>query len=156
MTRPHDPDRIGSRLLSLDEPPNDPSYPEYRMNLENALATAERRERIAGNVAAASFAIGLLLMFVGGTRLIGDFDPWSKEATPFSIAAGLIYVVACVTFPLALAVGLSRFRPGVQALKEQIRDTLLLDLRREVRELREQVAALARRNGTNPQDPHAG
>jgi len=156
MTRPHDPDRIGSRLLGLDEPPNDLPYQEYRMNLENALATAERRARIAGHVAAASFAIAVLLMFVGGARLIGDFDPWSKEATSFSIAVGLVYVVACVTFPLALAVGLSRFRPGVQALKEQIRDTLLLDLRREVRELRAQVAALARRNGTDPQDPHVG
>jgi hypothetical protein len=110
------------------------------MNLEAALSSAERKEKLAGNIAAASFAVGLLLMFVGGSRVVGSFDPWSKDANPLSITLGVIYALASVTFPLALAVGLARFRPAVGAARERIRDAMILDLQREVRELRRRIA----------------
>ena len=140
---------LGAKLLGLEEPANGTYYGEYRMNLESALVTAERRERITTYVAGISFIVGVALMFVGGTRIVGDFDPWSKEATPLSIGVGIVYVLACVTFPLALAIGFSRYRRRVHTLKDQLRDTLLLDLRREVRELREQVESFAGRGETS-------
>jgi hypothetical protein len=141
--------QLGAKLLGLEEHANGSYYGEYRMNLERTLVTAERRERITTYIAGISFTVGVALMFVGGTRLVGDFDPWSNEATPLSIGVGLVYVLACMTFPLALAIGLSRYRRRVHTLKDQLRDTLLLDLRREVRELREQVESFAGRGETS-------
>ncbi|MGE0607809.1 MAG: hypothetical protein AB7O62_12015 [Pirellulales bacterium] len=115
------------------------------MKLESALTTAERRTKLVGLIAVFAFAISLILMFVGGSRLVGAFDPWSKDATPLSVALGTIYVLAAVTWPLALATYFSRFRPRVRDIKDQIRDAHILALRGEISELRQQVANIARR-----------
>jgi hypothetical protein len=131
----------------LQQEPLDPSeYKEYRMKLENALATAERREKLAGRVALTAFAVNCVLMFVGGSKVFGDFDPWSRDATIWSVTLGVIYCTAAVTWPLALAIGFSRFRPRVREIKEQIRDTSILALQSEIAELRKQISAISRRD----------
>ena len=140
MTNPRHDEDFASILLKQDESLSDSQYKDYRMNLENALSAAERKEKLAGHVAAGAFAVALILMFVGGSRVLGAFDPWSKDANPLSITLGVIYVLASVTFPLALAVGFSRFRPAVGTAKEKIRDAMLLDLQREIRDLRRRIA----------------
>ncbi len=140
MTDSQDESPFASRLLRQDEFPSELQYKDYRMKLEDALRAAERKEQLAAYVAAASFAVGLALMFVGGSRIVGDFDPWSKDANPLSVALGVIYCLASVTWPLALAVGFSRFRPAVGAAKERLRDAMILDLQREIRELRQRIA----------------
>jgi|GEM_PF-4710685 len=40
--------------------------------------------------------VSLTLMFVGGSKIIGAFDPWSKEANVWSVAAGSVYLLATV------------------------------------------------------------
>jgi hypothetical protein len=114
------------------------------------LRAAERRERLAGRVVVGSSVVGLTLMFIGGSRLLGDFDPWSKDATVVSVAAGVIYLLATALFFLSLASYFSRFRPRVRDAKERIRDLILLDLQRQLRELREQVGRGSPRDGPDP------
>ncbi|MGE5138579.1 MAG: hypothetical protein ACM3JD_03870 [Rudaea sp.] len=59
---------------------------------------------------------------------------------------GVIYGVAMVTWPIALAMDFSRFRPRVREIKEQIRDTSLLALQCEIADLRMQVNVISRRD----------
>jgi hypothetical protein len=146
--------RFASQLLQQGESLSDSQYKDYRMNLENALKAAERKEQMAAKVAAASFAVGLALMFVGGSKILGDFDPWDKNANPLSVTVGVIYCLASVTFPLSLAVGFARFRPAVGAAKERIRDAMILDLQREIRALRRQIAP-ASSDEFKPETPQA-
>ncbi|APW63697.1 hypothetical protein [Paludisphaera borealis] len=150
MADSHHTRRFTSQLLQQDESLSDSQYKDYRMNLENALTAAERKEQLAAYVGAASFAVALMLMFVGGSAILGDFDPWSKNANPLSVTVGVIYCLASVTWPLALAVGFSRFRPAVGAAKERLRDAMILDLQREIRALRRQIAP------ASPDEPDQG
>jgi hypothetical protein len=137
---------FATQLLRQDQPLSSPEYTEYRVKLENALTKAERREKLAGRIAAASFAVSAVLMFVGGSRVFGSFDPWSKDATIVSVALGVVYALAMVVWPLALATGFSRFRPKVIEIKEQIRDTSLLALQSQIAELRNEIAVISRRD----------
>lgn len=109
--------RLDSLLHRQDESLSDSEYKDYRMNLMNALNAAERKEKLAAAVGAAAFATALVLMFVGGSRIVGDFDPWSKDANPLSVTVGVVWCLASVTWPLALAVGFGRFRPAIGAAK---------------------------------------
>jgi hypothetical protein len=136
----HASNRLASQLLQLDDV-HDPQYKEYRMSLENALTRAERRERWMGRIAGSAFLVGMILMFVGGSKVVGDFDPWSKDATIFSAALGVIYVIASFAWPLSLAAYFARLRPKIRDLKEQIRDTSLLALHSEVAQLRTELHA---------------
>jgi hypothetical protein len=138
MDEPRDPRRFASDLLRQDEPLNGAQYEEYRMNLEKALTAAESREVVTGRVVAASCVLSLALLFVGWSNAIGSFDPWSKDATPWSVAAGVLYWLATALFFLSLASYYSRFRPGTRAARERIRDAAILDLQRQLRDLRGQ------------------
>lgn len=140
MFNPRHDEDFASILLKQDETLSDSQYKDYRMNLEKALSAAERKEKLTGHVAAASFAVALILMFIGGSRILGAFDPWSKDANPLSVTLGVIYCLASVTWPLALAVGFARYRPAVGTAKERIRDAMILDLQREIRDLRRRIA----------------
>jgi hypothetical protein len=151
MANRHDPSSFAARLLGQDEPLSDARYQEYRRGLDDALRAAERRERLAGRVATGSFVVSLALMFVGGSKLIGDFDPWSNGATVVSVAAGAVYLLATALFVLSLASYYSRFQPRVRDAKERLRDLVLLDLQRQIRELREQVG-----RGSQREEPGSG
>ncbi len=140
--------RLASQLLQLDEPLTDRQYKEYRMSLESALTLAQSRQKLTGRIAVTAFAVAMILMFVGGTKLVGDFDPWSDDSTLLSITLGGINVIANVTWPIALAIYFSRFRPKIADIKEQIRDTSLLLLQTEVAELRREVNARNRQAGS--------
>jgi hypothetical protein len=135
------------QLLLQDQPLSASDYREYRVRLEQALTTAERRGKLAAWVAGASFAIAFVLMFVGGSKAVGDFDPWGKNATFLSVTLGVLYVIAMIAWPVALAVGFSRFQPRAREIKEQIRDTSILALQVEIAELRKEIAGLSRGNG---------
>lgn len=136
MAQPEDLKPFASRLLGQDSPPSDAQYKEYRMKLDLALDLSRRREVIVGRIAVVSFVVSLTLMFVGGSRVIGDFDPWSRQATPLSILAGLVYVLATITCALSLASYFSRFRPATRAAEERLRDAAIADLQRQLHELR--------------------
>jgi hypothetical protein len=135
------PGHFATQLLQQDQPFSESQYKDYRMKLEDALTTAQRRERLVGHTAWVSFLIAGVLMFVGGSRVVGDFDPWSPHATILSVTLGVIYCTASVTWLLAMASYFSRFRPRVRDIKEQIRDTTILALQCEIAELRKQIGA---------------
>ena len=80
----------------------------------------------------------------GGSKAFGGFDPWDKDATFLSVTLGLLYAIAMIAWPVALAVGFSRFRPRTREIKEQIRDTSILALQAEIAELRKQIALISR------------
>jgi hypothetical protein len=140
MNDPRDPNSLAARLLRQDEPVSPARYQEYRAKLEAAVTAARWRERLAGRVVVISCVLSLTLMFVGGSKVLGPFDPWSKEATPLSVSAGVVYCLATGVFWLSLASYFSRFRPGVSEARERLRDADLLELQQQVRELREELA----------------
>jgi hypothetical protein len=139
MAKQNDPGRFKSQLLQQDEPLNESKYQEYRESLEKAFRTAERRLVLTGWFVVLSGVISLTLLFVGGSKLIGDFDPWSKNANISSVAAGVVFVLATVLFWVSLASYYSRFRPGLKDTKERLRDASILELQRQIRELRDLV-----------------
>ena len=151
-----DPKNFASQLLRQDIPLSDSQYREYRQKLEEALRAAERRERLAYRVVLGSCVVMLALMFLGGSRWLGAFDPWSKDATIMSVVAGVVYLFATVTFFLTLASYYSRFRPRVRDTKEQLRDLALLDLQRQLCELREQVRQSSYRDIPGSEPPKSG
>lgn len=119
------------------EPFNQSDYEEYRMNLELALTRAERLERTTFHVCWVALALACILTFVGGTEVVGAFDPYSDNATPLSIGLGVIYVTANITWLLALASHYSRFGPRIRRVKQEIMAAQIEQLRHEVERLRE-------------------
>src|SRR5262245_42111422 len=142
MSSSHPTSHFAMQLLQQDQPLSTPDYTEYRMKLENALTAAERREKLTTWIAGISFFVAIVLMFVGGSNAFGAFDPWDKDATLLSVTLGALYAIAMIAWPVALAVGFSRFRPRIREIKEQIRDTSILALQVEIAELRKQIAGI--------------
>lgn len=144
-----DPNRrssLGDGLLR-EETIDESRYKEYRMNLELALNRAERFERITFHVCWIALLWGIVLMFVGGTQVVGAFDPTDSRANPLSITLGVVYVVANITWPLALASLYSRFRPRIRNLKQQISDTKIDRLEDKIDQLQRELEQLRGRLG---------
>ncbi|MCA9057912.1 MAG: hypothetical protein KDA85_05415, partial [Planctomycetaceae bacterium] len=112
---------LRSGLLQQDTIFTDTAYEEYRMTLNDALDRAERNEKRTGWTAISCFVIALGLMFVGGSQVVGSFDPTDKDATAVSITLAAIYAVSAIVAWLALASYFSRFRPRTRQAKENIR-----------------------------------
>jgi uncharacterized membrane protein len=127
---------LGAALLR-EETLDKSAYEEYRMNLELALNRAERFEKIVFHICWASLLVALVLMFVGGSQVVGSFDPYDETANPLSITLGIIYVLANIAWPLSLASLYSRFRPRIRSEKQELSDAKIDNLQREVEELRE-------------------
>jgi hypothetical protein len=147
MSESTQPESFSAQLLRQDGALGNSHYQEHRMQLEQLLVRAERNEQRAKWVVVAAFFLGMALMFVGGSRVFGSFDPTEKDANPLSIALGVIYAIASLTFPIALASYYSRFRPNVRRARERLMEDSLHELQREVRELR---ARLDQPKGNNP------
>jgi hypothetical protein len=150
MNESRDPSRFASELLRQDEPLSDSEYQTYRGKLENALATTARREKLTRRFVVASCVITFALMFVGGSKVVGDFDPWSKDATFVSMTLGLVFSLAIATFLLSSVTYFWWYQPKVKDAKERLRDANLLDLQRQIRELREKAATTSRHEKPNP------
>ena len=139
MTDSPDPRAFASQLLRQDGGWDDREYRAYRARLERALAGAERRERVVFLVCSASCVAMVTLMFVGGTGVLGEFDPWSKGATAWSVAAAVAYVLSTAVFFLSIASYYSRFRPRSKRAREQLREASILELQGQLREMRNQI-----------------
>jgi hypothetical protein len=130
---------FGEELLKQDKPLKESDYKEYRMRLEDSLNRAERNERLVGRIVIICFVLAFVLMFVGGSQVLGSFDPWDNDATIFSVTLGVVYVVALVAAWVGLASYFSRFRPRTREAKENIRDAHMLDLERQIQVLRSEI-----------------
>lgn len=138
VERPEPTNSLGAALLREDTP-DESAYEEYRMHLELALDRAKRLERITFHVCWISMLLAFGLSFVGGSRILGSFDPYDDAATPLSITLGALYVLACIAFPLSLASLYSRFRPRIRSIKQGITDAKIDQLQREVEGMRERL-----------------
>src|SRR5262249_7438139 len=115
-----DSTRFAAQLLQQEKSLTDSAYKEYRMKLEQALTVAERREKLAGRIAAVSLVVGVVLMFAAGSKVIGSIDPGDADATILSVSLGVVYWLAVVAGLVAMASYYSRFRPRIREIKDQI------------------------------------
>ena len=137
--------RFAEQLLQQDQKLLGHEYEGYRMQLEIALMKAERREMLAGRVVLITLAASIVGMYLGGSRAFGSFDPWDKDASILSIGIGVIYVICIIGFWLTFASYFSRLRPNVKAIKEQMRDVIVQDLRREITEMKKRIEEISMR-----------
>src|SRR5687768_14751880 len=94
---------LALRLIQQDQSDAHGDYALYRQKLERTLSASRRRERIAHWVCAISGVISFTLMFVGGSGIIGDFDPGSSNANLISMMTGAVYLLATIIFWVLLA-----------------------------------------------------
>lgn len=143
---PHDlvpddpPTPLAERLLDQEPLPAAADFAAYREKLQQAIAKYEWRKQLVGRVAVVAMVVALGLMFVGGSQVVGSFDPTDDRATPLSIALATLYVIAAITAPLAIASYYSRLGPRLREAKERLRDETLHELQHEIAKLRQEVA----------------
>ena len=135
---------FAEQLLQQDKSLTESDYKEYRMELENALTIAKRREKICFHCVWMSLIVLIVLIPLGGSKIVGGFDPFDKNANLLSMGLMLILVLAEVTFPLALASYYTRFRQRVRDVREQLRDAQIESLQYEITELKKNFHSLAR------------
>lgn len=145
--------QIANQLLQQENHQYESEYKEYRMKLETALTATERRERLTGHLVWMSFLVAFVLMFVGGSKVFGPFDPTEEGANYVSIALSLVYVVAAIIFPISLASYLSRFRPQSVSARSKLREANQLVVRTELAELRQKIARLAQHQQAESSHP---
>jgi hypothetical protein len=155
MADPH-PEQLRSQLLEQDPVFQTPRYQEHRMQLEQQLLRAQRRERVLTWVVTGAFLTAVVTMFLAGSRTFGSPDPFDKNATIISVTLGVIYVLAQAVFFIGMASYLSRFLPRIRRLREELRDATIRESREEIRELREEVGELRRLMGEQRQPPESG
>jgi hypothetical protein len=109
------------------------------MQLEDQLIQAESHKRLAKRVVVGALLLAAALFPIVASHVFGSPDPYNKDATVFSIAAGAIYIAACAVLFLGMASYYSRFTPRVRRAREELRDESIRELRREVAELRRQL-----------------
>ena len=136
---------LQSDLIRCERPIDNTKYEEYRMNLEASLNRIQRHERLVYHICWVSLVIAAILMFVGGSGVLGSFDPYDDRANALSIALGVIFVTANITFAVSFASMYSRFQPGAKRIREDLRDANLADAKREIVELRKRVETMDRR-----------
>lgn len=142
MTNTPSAKRLADQLLLQDESLNSPQYEEHRMQLELELERAESRERWAHRIGIASMVLAAVLLPLGGSGLLGSFDPWDADANFLSVLLGIVYVVAASACALAIAAYYSRFRPRTRRLREQQLQQAVIDLQRELMLLRRELNEL--------------
>lgn len=131
-----------TQLLRQDQTLNETQYKEYRMQLEQALTRVERREKVAMWVAYIAIPLAVALSFVGGSGVIGAFDPYDPQANPLSMTIAGIFILSLIAGPMGISSYYTRFRPKIKEIKDQIRDANILAIHSEVAELRKQVELL--------------
>ncbi len=132
-------DSLGERLLR-EERLDKSEYEEYRMNLETALTRALRMEKITFHVCWGALVLAMILMFVGGSQIVGAFDPFDNNANALSVTLGVVFVIANIVWPLSLASVYSRLRPRIRFVKDEIHDAKIEALQFEVTKLREELS----------------
>jgi hypothetical protein len=145
MAESHELDLSPASLLAQDAIATSDQYRDYREKLTRSLQSAQRRERIAFWVCAVSGVLSFVLMFVGGSGVVGSFDPTDKNSTILSTILAVIHVASMILFGVLLASYYSRFRPRTRQAHENLRDLQMLQLAAQVDALQRDVAVLKER-----------
>src|SRR6056297_1344471 len=85
------PKSLTENLIAQASLISTPEYEEYRMNLRQKLLTSKRNAKLAFHVCWVSFFLSIVLMFVGGTKVVGAFDPYEADANFLSVTLGSLY-----------------------------------------------------------------
>ncbi|MGE3315469.1 MAG: hypothetical protein AB7O26_10165 [Planctomycetaceae bacterium] len=122
---------LAAQLLEQDSPASEKKYQEYRMQLEQELSKAVRRERRTRFTVIAFWVAGLLSMFGAGimSRAIGRVPEWY----------GAIHFVIVILVWVETISYLIRFLPARLRAGSALQTELLRDLDRRVRELSHRV-----------------
>lgn len=107
------------------------------MQLEQQLARAERNVQITKWVVVVALLACVVSMYIAGSRVLGSPDPFEKEATALGVLFGAVHILSAIVLYLGLASYFSRLTPRVRQLREDLQNDSILELRREVAELRE-------------------
>jgi hypothetical protein len=123
--------KLAAHLLEQDSPASEKKYQEYRMQLEQELSKAIRRERRTRYTVIAFWAAGLLSMFGAGlfSRFTGNVPEWY----------GLMHFVVVILVWVETISYLVRFLPARLRAGSALQSELLRDLDRRVRELSQLV-----------------
>ncbi len=119
-----------------------PQYQEHRMQIEARLTRAEHLQKIVKVTGTVAILLAAGLFPVIASGCLGSADPWDKGANVLSVSLAIFYWVNCVVAALCIASFYSRFSPTIRQAREDLRDELLLEMRHELADLREQVANL--------------
>ena len=144
MSKSNIPGDFGSKLLQTDESLHSERYKEHRMELEHQLIRAESHTRLAKRVVFAAILLAAAFFPIVASRVFGSPDPYDKNATGFSIAAGVVYGGACMVAVIGIASYYSRFTPRVRQAREELRDESIRELQREMAKLRSFVERLSK------------
>ena len=147
------PENFGSKLLQQDKSLHSDRYKEHRMQLEHQLIQAESHKRLAKRVVVGALLVAAAVFPILASHVFGGPDPYDKDATVFSIAAGGVYIVACAVFFIGMASYYSRFTPRVRRAREELRDESIRELCREVAELRQFVEGKSKARETEQSGP---
>jgi hypothetical protein len=153
MRKSHIPRDFGSKLLQQDESLHSKRYKEHRMQLEHQLIQAESHKRLAKRVVVGAILLAAAFFPIVTSHVFGSPDPYDKDATVFSVAAGAIYIVACAVLFIGMASYYSRFTPRVSRAREELRVESIRELRREVAELRQLVEGKSKARETDQSGP---
>ena len=143
---------FASELLRQDATLQSPQYQEHRMQLEQQLIRAESRERLTKRVVIGALLTAVAAFAVLASQALGSPDPGDKDATIWSVAAGVIYALAWATVFIGVASYYSRFLPRVRRAREELQAQTIREIRSDIQELRRLLAGISQQTSGNPND----
>jgi prepilin-type N-terminal cleavage/methylation domain-containing protein/prepilin-type processing-associated H-X9-DG protein len=150
------PDDFVSTLLAQDDFLSSPELVEHRRQVLARLAQARTRERRARRLL--FFAWGgcialVALVFVIAARHVGEASDWPD---PLRYSLAMAILLSPVVAALLLGIYLFRYRSELVRAKTAAREQALLDIPRQLNELREQLRELKAREKKEREQPGAG
>lgn len=142
MSKPKHETSFSEQLLQQESSFQQTRYQEHRMNLEEQLNRLEIREKHVLSACKILLVITFILMFVGGSEVLGGFDPWNENANILSVTLGLLYLICAVSCPMLAAYYFSNLRPTTRRTRDDLLHYSIKELSLTVEQLGEEIAEL--------------
>ncbi|MBI1311076.1 hypothetical protein GC176_07185 [bacterium] len=123
------------------------------MKLESALDQLERREQFILKLCKLFVVITIALMILGGSEVLGGFDPWNANANILSITLGIIYVIFAVSTAMLAAYYFSNLRPTTRQTRDTLFQHSLSEMAQALDAIREEVRSLKDRDAGDTDQP---
>jgi hypothetical protein len=146
------PKSFAELLVAQDEPISETQFKEYRMHLEQKLASAARFERRVRITAIVAWLVAILLPLglVVVDRILRGMSPLPpiRLALPVEIHAlpgtignlvGVLYMTTMSFAWLIVLVYLIKSRPAFQRARDEYQAAVFADLQRQLAEIRQQT-----------------
>ncbi|QDU40920.1 hypothetical protein Mal4_52830 [Maioricimonas rarisocia] len=116
------------------------------MKLESELNRSSEKEVRVRRLCFVMILAATVLMFLGGTEVLGSFDPFDPTANPLSVALGVVHVICAVAAPMLVAYYYARLRPATRSLRDDLLQHSIREVRHELHEVRNELSGLHRRS----------